>query len=452
MNRRYRRFPNQNFDTLPASKETAEAAYVTASYISYPWFLYSEAFTMDPDYSTTAFIGDVAGVVDYRDEQRHRFEFVTDNDDQDRFPDWFRAGQTGTGLGAEGGSAGSDTQVFPGLDENNDFVSDFNQNRNDRPDYAEPFLRYSVDSPEFLFGMDMNNNTLIDRFEDDRAPDYPYERDHRGSNTYGGLSITEDLQATVGYLRENQLSSARESRATYGLLTGSWDYSWFDVSYFHHLKFVEDTIAEDRVIWVDPTGNVDFTDPLDNQDTVVNSAYLKSKYTRIENLNVHGKLKYETYNQRGEQGDLKRDRRFFGLILKGDYAMDLSRGITFWPKWKFAFRNVRPTSRALPTSRDRENTFFFITRKSLLPGMWLDLGAEFSRFNNLKDTPEQPQSGFVEDFSNRIFTVLLSNTSEYLGYQLTMNSGMQVERQKFKDEEQNRFFTFVRIFASTGGE
>ena len=74
------------------------------------------------------------------------------------------AGQLGTGIGVSGGSAGGDIAVFPGLDENNDFVSDFNQNQNSRPAFSEPFLRYAVDPPEFLFGMDMNNNTLIDRF------------------------------------------------------------------------------------------------------------------------------------------------------------------------------------------------------------------------------------------------------------------------------------------------
>ena len=67
----------------------------------------------------------------------------------------------------------------------------------------------------------MNNNTLIDRYEDDRQPDYPYDRDHRGYNAYGGFMLSEDTQVTVGRLSERQLSSARKSRANYGLFTAN---------------------------------------------------------------------------------------------------------------------------------------------------------------------------------------------------------------------------------------
>ena len=78
-----------------------------------------------------------------------------------------------------------DDRVFPGWDQNNDFIPDFNQNdnavrANRRPDYDEPFLRFDVDRPEFLFGVDMNNNFWVDQFENDDQPDYPYRKDHRG--------------------------------------------------------------------------------------------------------------------------------------------------------------------------------------------------------------------------------------------------------------------------------
>ena len=67
---------------------------------------------------------------------------------------------------------------FPGWDQNNDFVPDFNQNdnlvkTNIIPDYEEPFLRFGVDRPEFLFGVDMNNNFWVDQYENDEEPDYP---------------------------------------------------------------------------------------------------------------------------------------------------------------------------------------------------------------------------------------------------------------------------------------
>ena len=449
-NRRYRRFPNQNLTKHTLAKSTAEAAYVTASYVSYPWFVFGEGFSMDPDYSTTSFMGNALGGIDYADERFHLFEFVDDNDDQDRFADWQRAGQLGTGIGASGGSVGADLAVFPGLDENNDFVSDFNQNRNTRPDYTEPFLRYDVDSPEFLFGMDMNNNTIIDRFEDDRAPDYPYDRDHRGYNVYGGLTLTEGVQLTVGRQRERQLSSARKSRSTYGLITAEWSYPGLRVSVFEHVKLVKDSIPEDRLVWVEPVGRTEFTDPLDNQDTFVNTGYFHARYTRINNLNIAFKAKFEIFNQRGDQADLKRDRSFFGLINKADYTIDLGQNLVLWPKWKSVFRREVPSDKARPTARDIEETLFLISRYALLRDTWLSIGFEFSKFENLKRRPDQPQAGFVDDFTSRVYSFLFSNTSAYLGYELTLNAGLQLERQKFKDDTRKTSLAFIRIFAATG--
>ena len=44
------------------------------------------------------------------------------------------------------------------------------------PIMKSPFLRYNVDRPEFLFGIDLNNNGWVDRFENDDLPDYPIKK------------------------------------------------------------------------------------------------------------------------------------------------------------------------------------------------------------------------------------------------------------------------------------
>ena len=103
-------------------------------------------------------------------------------------------------------------------------MSDFNQNDNRTisnriPDYDEPFLRYEVDRPEFLFGIDLNNNDWIDRFENDDEPDFPYKRDHRGYNAYSGAHVIPGVRVSVGQTREELLSSERENTTTYGLVT-----------------------------------------------------------------------------------------------------------------------------------------------------------------------------------------------------------------------------------------
>ena len=451
VNRRFRRFPNQNFgvNDLDPEKDRAEAAYVTASYNNYPWFAYTEAFDMNPDYSTTAFISNSLGGIDYSDEQRHLFEFVDDNDDQDRFPDWQRINQIG--LVGDVGGAGADNNVFPGLDENNDFVSDFNQNANSRPDYAEPFLRYAVDPPEFLFGMDMNNNTLIDRFEDDRQPDFPYERDRRGYNIYGGLMLAKRAQITIGRLKERMPSSSRKSRATYGLLTAEVNMPGWNIGLVEHAKLVKDNIKDDRLVWKDPTGSENFSDPLENQDTFVNTLYLQARYNRIRDLDIQGKIKYEIFNQRGDQADELRNRSFLGLINKAGYAISVGENLTLRPKWKSTFRREIPSTKTSLKSRDLEETLFLITRYLLLPGTWVEGGVEFSWFENLEERPEEPPPSFIDDFSSQVVSILMSNTSVYLGYELTANVGLQLRRTKFKEEDtRDESIGFVRIFASTG--
>jgi hypothetical protein len=49
-------------------------------------------------------------------------------------------------------------------------------------------------------------------------------------------------------------------------------------------------------------------------------------------------------------------------------------------------------------------------------------------------------------------SVLFSNTSAYLGYKLTMNTGFQWERQSFEEDTRKETLAFVRVFASTGND
>ena len=50
--------------------------------------------------------------------------------------------------------------------------------------------------------MDLDHNTIIDRFEDDDEPDYPYQRDHRGYNGYVGRRLTPEAKVLIGYAKE----------------------------------------------------------------------------------------------------------------------------------------------------------------------------------------------------------------------------------------------------------
>ena len=131
----YRKYPNTAQTKHLSGSDEGDGWIMTLSKRTDPWFFFSEAYRMDHDYNTSAILAKGEVLIDYEDRTQFYYEFVDDNDDQDRRPDWSRAFED------------TDVEVFPGLDENYDFISDFNQNDSrDRPnlvpDYEEPFLRY----------------------------------------------------------------------------------------------------------------------------------------------------------------------------------------------------------------------------------------------------------------------------------------------------------------------
>ena len=297
---------------------------------------------MDPDYSTSSFIVDDGGDITYDNPRMSLYELVDDNDDQDRSADWFRFSQ-----------GGGDVAVFPGWDENNDFVSDFNQNdnrilNNRIPDYEEPFFRYAADRPEFLFGIDLNNNGWIDRFENDDLPDYPYKVDRRGYNLYAGVFLDPHTRLTLGRLSEESMASDGRNRAAYGLLTYDRDFTWGRLRAFEMLRRVEDDIADDRremTPHLEVNSLALVRDILPARDTWINTTYLQLDYQPLDNLNANNKFKYERFWQQGSafksrvKGPiLNQGSHLFGLINKADYTFGLA-GFKLQPKVKSEYLN-----------------------------------------------------------------------------------------------------------------
>ena len=144
--------------------------------------------------------------------------------------------------------------VFPGYDENGDFIYDHNQNRNLQPDYDEPFLRFRSDRPEFLFGFDMNHNGKIDRFEDDDLPDYPYLRDQRGFNTYLRVNAGPSMTLLLGRQRLRLLAGDGRTRSWYFMWAWTREVPSGRLRVFEHGALVEDNIADPVNQWVQPLG------------------------------------------------------------------------------------------------------------------------------------------------------------------------------------------------------
>ena len=439
LNRRYRQYPNVNLADHHTAVDQARAYMLNLSRVQYPFFAYAEAFGMDGDYSTRSFLAGTKGQdeIDYEDERNYIYEFVDDNDDQDRRPDWSRIWQPLV-----------DNAVFPGYDENNDFISDFNQNDTDDrenlvPDYDEPFLRYHCDRPEFLFGVDMNNDGWIDRFENDEEPDYPYRRDHHGYNAYLGVNVTPESRLTLGRLRESLISGDGRNHSSYLLFTYERDLAHLGrVRLFENARWVQDDIPDNLLQWVQPANSRGALqrvfDPLPARDTWVNTSYMQLDLRRIPGLTVTNKVKVETYTQRQEQADLRHRSSFVGLINKADYALQLGR-VKIEPRWKSEFVRQRPFLRTDPARRELTETGFLVARFPVLWQTVIETGLELSHFEQFRDNADGVPlaRALAPDADSRVLAVQMSNASDYVGYKLNVRAGFRYQRLTYKVQPDN---------------
>ena len=439
VSRRYFQYPNRDRKDHHLSFSDASAGYLNLSYRRYPGFAFGELYRMAPAYTTSAFLSDRAGFIDYSDELIHRYEFVDDNDDYDRYPDWQRESY-------DPGTA--DQAVFPGLDENGDFISDFNQNdnpirRNLFPDYDEPFLRHNVDDPDYLVGMDMNNNGWIDRFENDTVADYPYKRDREGYNLYFGAHLFPGARTMVGQTRERLIAGDGHNRTTYLLAAMDLDRGRSRWKLFDCLRDARDTIPDDLLQWVQPVRaeamHREVRDPLFYRDAWVNTAYLEYMYRRPFDLNFDHKMKYEVIRPRArgemlEARDLRDRPYLFGMIDRVDYTVRL--GIfTLYPRWKSEFFAERAPSREVPARKEVRETASLIVetgfarrhRGRVFKRTTLTTGVEWTYFDQLAD-PVPPGR---EDFRGLVFIAQLTSYSAYMGYRLVTQTGFMVGRQRF---------------------
>ena len=477
-NVKYSQYPNAVRFTAnkghEISSRSADAAVLNVSRQQYPYFAYGEFYSLAEDYSTSVFVSDELGNFKYDFPSIGLYEFVDDNDDQDRRPDWARSG-----------TSAPDREIFPGWDENNDFISDFNQNDNTTvpntvPDYEEPFLRHDVDRPEFLFGIDLNNNAYIDRFEDDQLADYPYKADRKGYNIFGGAHVTPEARIFAGRLREEMFSADRRNRTTYALFTYDRDFAGLGrLRVFDMLKKAKDTIRDDRKAPAPfrnaPTQPV-IDDILPASDTWVNTAWLGFDYTAVPRLEISNKLKYEFYNQSVddpldvEGRPLEDVTRLLGLINKVEYQLPLAN-VSLTPKLKSELLLQDAFARADEPREHWMGLATLLLRVPVLQRSEVMAGLELAKFHELAldedeviKLAESGESvdlvGETGDFRSAIFAIQLSNRSHYLGYPLTTQLGFRLGRisnELIEQTELGRFeikreggtetTTFITIYA-----
>ncbi len=446
VNNQYRQYPNPRLKQHHASSTRAEAWILNLSHTAYPYFAFVEGFEVSPFYTTSMAVVSEVGQLDYGNELQ-RYELVEDNDDQDRRPDWKRKGWN-TG----------DDEVFPGWDENNDFISDFNQNDSDvspnrEPDYEEPFLRFHTDRPEFLYGVDMNHNQWADRFENDEQPDYPYARDRKGYNAYGGAFLTPDLRLTLGQERFRQLSEDRRTLATYLLLTADRNLSWGRLRFFQDLRKVHDNVRDNLLQWLQPPNTrgdlFPVQDALPAPNTWINTSWLGAEYTRVPGLRLESKFKWQFYHQLEGQRQLllrglRQDASFLGLVAKTQYELKLGR-LTLGPAWKSEWLRQTPILRQDFRRAELSQLFMTLLRLPVLSNSFFEGGVEYHLYYQLRD-PAPP--GAEDSYKELTAAGQLTNLTQYLGYRLTTIIGLQISQRRSELlETQTHTRGFMTVYA-----
>ena len=444
----YRKYPNVLRDEHHTSsgigaRRRAPAWMVNVSKRAKPFFAFGEAYSMDPLYSTRTFVTTGTGEINYDSDREGIVELVEDNDDQDRYPDTVRFDWLQ-----------GDSQVFPGWDQNNDFVPDINQNdnfvrSNAVPDYEEPFLRFHSDRPEFLFGMDMNNNFWVDQYENDEEPDYPYRKDHKGYNIYGGADVTPKLKVMAGLLREELISSDQENNSTYALVTYDTDSARLGrLRFFNMSKLVEDNIPNPLLQWA-PDNTLrggeltKVEDPLLARDTWVNQLFighnLQSAAWRLK-----PKVNWVSFRQlmseaRRQRLELAESDFFFGVINKASYRWSLGR-VSVEPRWKSEFRKQSRSLFALEQSTSLLELFSAVVETRVLRATRFQAGLEYLIFNDFDVD--------AKDFTSITGAFQFTNQSQYMGYQLHALAGIRIAWQDFKEAKaRTTSQTFITIYA-----
>ena len=489
INSNYRKYPNRQKKHHRAiagiaGDKRSLGWLANLSWQSYPWSAFLEGFGMDDSYSTSVRPVPPSGVANYAPEATEvLYDFVEDNDDQDRQPDQKRANQ-GSLVPPQVGdfdidqTGVADPEVFPGYDENGDFISDFNQNhnpirRNLLPDYDEPFLRYHSDRPEFLFGMDLNNNNWVDRFENDDLPDYPYKKDHWGYNAYSSLQLGPQAKLTLGQLRQEKRETSEENLTTYGLLTVVEDLPGKGrLRLFDMLRLAKDDIPDPLSQWIvstpefgdpgiDSGHHVQILDRLGAADTWINTFYADWKYASPNQWSTFHRFKWETWRQRNTGNRLlvddegsqvgtggepvaiydplgpqdrngRRSSGFLGLIDKVEYQYSW-RGLTISPKAKSEFLSQTPFDRTLDKRRTYDALFFLQIHFRVLRTTRIEGGLEQRFFYNVLNSEENLQVGQLSgDFRGTVLALQLTNPSTYLGYKLITEVGMSYNRRSLE--------------------
>ncbi len=380
------------------------------------------------------------------------FSLLDDNDDQDSNPE-----------GKIPGVAPGDLSVFPGQDADNDGIPDTNRNLNQLPDYLEPFLLYEVDPDEYVYGLDFNNNDVVDEREDDQEADLPYDQDLRGGHAYVRWKPWMGAGATLGWLQSHQIAGGGRNDQRYIRLRYGGEHpgvgEWLIED---ELKRVWDDVRDDVYSWTAATTAVNrqnltlasgrfsyaptfVTDPLSYRDSLVNRMYVSGILRWLPGWRIITRVKLEHNRQYGgrlgDGSEQAEDRvRSLAWVQQADYT------------WRFGDLTLQPALKGLWLKRTRQQAGrALVHTQTVVPLVTaryqLSLATELKV--GIQGVPGWwfRQTDVAEprnSFERQTMTVVLSNMSDYSGYRISANLGVKQDKLEYKDE-----FRFLESFDTT---
>ena len=312
-----------------------------------PWEIGGEVFRIGPRYGGgydsrrggVRLYTDLAG--ESQDQQvLSEYPLVDDNDDNDRYAD--------DNLRDYPNGPEIESGVFPGLDEDNDNIPDDDKNANGVPDFEEPFLLYFSDPQEFVYGIDLNNNGVIDERENDNKPDYPYDRDRRGLHGFIALPGWRGLAGGVGYYRQEEIAAPGRAVSRYGRVAYRFDVPrWGRVQFNHDSKRVQDTVPDSVFIYragEDNNPNLPPTpDALQMADSWVHTSFVGTEFRRVAPLHVENNAQWIVNRQLAEDARVQT----FTMVNKADYTYEVGR-LRAQAMFKHLFKRAVHSSRRRP--------------------------------------------------------------------------------------------------------
>ena len=402
------------------------------------WEVGGEVFRMGPRYGGgyDSRRGGVRLYTDQAGESKDQqvlseFPLVDDNDDDDRYAD--------DNLRDYPNGPEIESGVFPGLDEDNDNVPDDDKNANGVPDFEEPFLLYFSDPQEFVYGIDLNNNSVIDERENDNKPDYPYDRDRKGLHGFVSLPAWQGLAGGVGYYRQEEIVGPGRAVSRYGRVAYHFDVPrWGRVQLNHDSKRVEDTVPDSVFIFrAGENNNPDLPptpDPLNMADSWVHTSFVGTKFQRLAKLNVENNMQWILNRQLSAETRLQT----FTLVNKADYAYERGR-LRLQAMLKHLYKHAIHSGRRRPLESWNQIAPILrfdlrLTENTLMQFGQQGLGIPFTRalwapltFRILDRVDQARQLNSTS--SVLMFTV----KGSYTGYTIVSNTGLELRHEEYLD-------------------